>query len=145
MFGATVAPTARIASSATIWAPWNITLDDCAEVGPHVILYSVARIRIGIHATVSQYSYLCAGSRDISDPLFRPTKAPITVGDQAWVAAGAYIGPGVTIGEGAVVAAKAVVFSDVAPWRLCAGNPSQIIGSRILRAQSCAQAIPENR
>ena len=54
---------------------------------------------------------------------------PITVGDYAWIGAGAIILPGVTIGEGAVVAAGAVVTRDVAPRMIVAGNPARELRS----------------
>lgn len=54
---------------------------------------------------------------------------PITVGDYAWIGAGAVILPGVTIGEGAVVAAGAVVTKDVAARTIVAGNPARPLRS----------------
>lgn len=50
---------------------------------------------------------------------------PITVGDGAWIGAGATILGGVTIGEGAIVAAGAVVTSDVPPHTVAAGVPAR--------------------
>jgi putative colanic acid biosynthesis acetyltransferase WcaF len=61
-------------------------------------------------------------------------KPPITVHDQAWVCADAFVGPGVTVGEGAVVAARAVAVKDVDDWMIVAGNPAQSIKRRELRA-----------
>jgi putative colanic acid biosynthesis acetyltransferase WcaF len=107
-------------------------MDDSAEIGPNVDCYSVATIHIGAHATVSQYCYLCAGSRDTSDPDFGPTKSPITIADQAWIGADAFVGPGVTVGSGAVVGARAAVFADVPPWMISSGNPAQVIRKRTL-------------
>ena len=84
-------------------------------------------------ATVSQYSYLCSASHDISDPSLRLTSAPIVISDGAWVFADAFIGPGVTIGEGAVVGARASVFKDVDAWVVVGGNPARFIKKRVLR------------
>lgn len=134
IFGAKLAPTARVASSVMIWAPWNLVMDESAEIGPKVDCYSVATIRIGSHATVSQYCYLCAGGRDASDPEFKPLKSPITVADQAWLAADVFIGPGVTVGQGAVVGARSTVFSDLPPWTISSGNPAQIVQKRVIHA-----------
>lgn len=52
---------------------------------------------------------------------------PITVGNSAWIGAGAVILPGVTIGEGAVVAAGSVVHQDVASFTLVGGVPAREI------------------
>ncbi len=132
LFGAKLAPTARVSSSVVIWAPWNLFMHDSAEIGPKVDCYSVAPIHVGAHATVSQYCYLCAGGRDTSDPSFGPTKAPIIIGDQAWLGADVFVGPGVTVGQGAVLGARSSVFSDVPPWTVSSGNPAQVVQRRLL-------------
>jgi putative colanic acid biosynthesis acetyltransferase WcaF len=95
--------------------------------------YCADRITIGAHATVSQYSYLCAAGHDISDPHMKLVTAPIHIGDGAWICAGAYVGPGVSVGDGAVVAARAVVVKDVDPWMVVGGNPAKFIKKRELR------------
>lgn len=140
MFGARLAPTARVSSSVSIWAPWNLIMDESAEIGPNVDCYCVAEIHIGAHATVSQYCYLCAGGRDTADPSFGPTKAPITIADQAWIGADAFVGPGVTVGQGAVVGARAAVFADVPAWTISSGNPAQVIHKRAINGSDRDQS-----
>ncbi len=54
---------------------------------------------------------------------------PITVGDYAWIGAGAILMPGVTIGEASVVAAGAVVTKDVPARTVVAGNPARFLRS----------------
>jgi acetyltransferase-like isoleucine patch superfamily enzyme len=53
--------------------------------------------------------------------------SPVTIGDDAWIGAGAAVLKGVTIGAGAIVAARAVVTRDVAPYTLVGGNPARVI------------------
>ena len=53
------------------------------------------------------------------------TAAPIVVGRNVWVGAGATVLQGVTIGDDAVVAAGAVVTGDVPPAVLVAGVPAR--------------------
>ena len=57
------------------------------------------------------------------------TTAPIVVGRNVWIGAGATILQGVTIGDDAVVAAGAVVTGDVPPAVLVAGVPARIVKS----------------
>ena len=66
------------------------------------------------------------------DPALRRrqvTAAPIVVGRNVWIGAGATILQGVTIGDDAVVAASAVVTGDVPPAVLVAGVPARMVKS----------------
>lgn len=136
LFGAQVGHKARPYPSAVIWAPWNLEMGDHSCLGDYVDCYSVDKIRLGAHATVSQYSYLCSASHNYADPTMPLITAPITIAQSAWVAADVFIGPGVTIGEGAVVGARSSVFKNVAPWMVVAGNSARVIKSRTLDAHS---------
>jgi acetyltransferase-like isoleucine patch superfamily enzyme len=50
---------------------------------------------------------------------------PVAIGNNVWIGFGAVIMPGVTIGDGAVIGCKSVVFDDVAPYTVAAGNPAR--------------------
>ena len=130
LFGAKIARTAHVYSSAKVYYPPNLTMGEYSCLASDVDCYNVAPIFIGDNATVSQGAYLCTASHDISDPKNHLITAPIIIEDQAWVAAKAYIGMGVTIGQGAVVGATASVYKDVDPWTIVGGNPSKQIGIR---------------
>ncbi len=99
-------------------------LADCVEC------YCVDKVRLGPRALVSQFSHLCTGTHDYTDPTFPLITAPIIIGANAWVATDAFIGPGVTIGEGAVVGARASVYRDVEPWTIVGGNPARFLKKR---------------
>lgn len=133
LFGAKIAKTAHVYSSAKIFMPWNLEMKAHACIGADVDCYNAAKITIGINATVSKGTYLCTASHNISSPGHEQTENPIIIEDRAWVAAEAFVGPGVTIGEGAVVGARAAVFKDVDPWTVVGGNPAKYIKQRILK------------
>lgn len=107
-------------------------MKDHACLASGVDCYNAASVVIGVNATVSQRSFLCTASHDISSPHHEQTERPICIGDRAWVAAEAFVGPGVTIGEGAVVGARAAVFGDVEPWTVVGGNPAKMLKRRVL-------------
>jgi putative colanic acid biosynthesis acetyltransferase WcaF len=130
LFGARIAAAVHPYPAAKIWAPWNLTMEIASCLSDHVDCYSVAPIRIGAYATVSQYSYLCAASHDYRDATLPLVIAPIVVEAEAWVAAAAFVGPGVRIGEGAVVGARSTVTEDVPPWTVVAGSPAKTRGQR---------------
>jgi putative colanic acid biosynthesis acetyltransferase WcaF len=131
-FGAKVS-TGRIDNTATIWAPWLLEAGSDAYVDARVQLYNVFGIRLGDRVVISQGSFLCGATHDYTDPRYALTGGRITVEDDCWIAAEAFIGPGVTIGRGSVVGARAVVVKDVPPWSVVAGNPAKVIKTRVLR------------
>ena len=133
LFGAKIHKTALVYSSAKIYAPWLLEMDAQSCIANEVDCYNVGTIKIGKMAVISQKSYLCAASHDITDANNPLLIKPIIIEDQAWVAADAFIGPGVTIGQGAVVGARSSVFKNVDPWTVVGGNPSKFIKNRVIK------------
>lgn len=131
-FGAEIDSTCNIYSSVRIWAPWNLKMDAYSSLGPQVDCYNQGKISIGANTTISQKTYLCASSHDITDSKHALILKPIVIEDQVWVAADAFIGPGVTVGQGAVVGARAAVFKNVEAWIVVGGNPAKKIKERVL-------------
>ena len=125
-FGARIGADAHIYPTARITMPWNLTIGAEAAVGDHAILYALGPITIGPRATVSQYAHLCAGSHDRRDPARPLVTLPITIEEDAWICADAFVGPDVWIGAGAVLGARAVAMRDLPAGRIGFGNPMQL-------------------
>jgi len=75
------------------------------------------------------------GDHDFSDPsqsVLDQTRvsAGISIGDGAWLGAGAKILDGVTVGDGAVIGAAAVVREAVPPGSVAVGIPARIVSTR---------------
>lgn len=130
MFGAKLAPTANVRRTVIIECPWNLTIGAESSVGDRAILYCLGPVTIGRKVTVSQGAHICAGSHDSrrrTMPLLRP---PVEIGDEAWIAADAFVGPKVRVGEGAVLGARAVALRDLEPWTIYLGNPATKVRAR---------------
>lgn len=132
LFGAKLHPTAHVYSSARIYYPPNLVMEEYTCLADGVNCYNAAPVVIRAHVTVSQEAYLCTASHDITRSDCPLITAPIELKDQSWVGARAYIGMGVTVGQGAVVGATASVYRDVEPWTVVGGNPAKFIKPRIL-------------
>ena len=112
---------------ARIAVPWNLTLHDRACLGDRANAYSLAEIEIGARATVAQEAYLDTATHDFASAALPLQVAKITIGEDAFIGARAFLLPGVNIGARAVVGACAVVTKDVSAGTTVAGNPARPI------------------
>ena len=130
LFGAQVDYSCTIYSSAKIWLPRNLKMDQYATIADHVEILNSVLVYLKEHSRVSQYSYICPGSHDISELTLPGISEPIIIGEWAWVTSKCYIGMGVKIGRGSVISAGSVVFNNVPPYSVVMGNPAKIVGYR---------------
>src|SRR3954469_590502 len=113
----------------------RIEVADGANIGFNCEVFSASRVRIGARALVAAYCYVIGGDHDFSDParsVLDQTRvsAGVSIGDGAWLGAGAKILDGVTVGAGAIIGAAAVVREDVPPGAVAVGIPARIVSSR---------------
>jgi putative colanic acid biosynthesis acetyltransferase WcaF len=132
IFGAKIPLRAMIYPSCKIYAPWNLEVGLHTCIGPWTEIYNKGKIVIGSNSVISQRSYICDASHDISSMLLPLTTKQITIANNVWIAAETFIGPGVTVGVGAVVGARACVFKNVEPWTVVGGNPAKFIKTRTI-------------
>ena len=130
LFGARIGRGTRVYASVRIWLPANLDMGEQSVLGPRVRCYNQGKITIGDRATISQDASLCASSHDLSDPDFQLLLRPITIGNDAWIAAESFVGPSVVVGEGAVLGARGVAVRDLSPWSVYGGNPAVLIKPR---------------
>src|SRR5437764_9756053 len=130
LFGATIEGKPFVHQRARIAIPWHITLRDGACLGDRANAYSLGEIEIGPRATVAQEAYLSSASHDFNDPAMPLTVAKITIGEDAFIGARAFVLPGVRIGARAVVGACSVVTKDVPDNVIAAGNPCRMLKPR---------------
>jgi len=132
-FGAKIGRDCLVYRSVKIYAPWNLKIGNAVCLGPRVDVFSKGQITIGNNVVVSQDSYLCTGSHDISSPQMTAVTVPIVIGDNVWIASKASILPGAVIGSGCVVGACSVIAGIIPEWKVVAGNPARVIKERILK------------
>ena len=113
----------------------DIDLAEGANVGFNCEIFSASHVRIGRDVLIAAYCYLIGGNHDFSDasrPVLEQgrTSAGITVGDGAWLGAGAKVLDGIDIGAHAVVGAGAVVRESVPERATAVGVPARVVGQR---------------
>jgi len=113
----------------------DIELAEGANLGFNCEVFSASRVTIGKSVLLAAYCYVIGGDHDFSDPskpvLDQARKsAGVTIGDGAWLGAGAKILDGVTIGDHAVIGAGAVVRENVPASAIAVGVPARIVASR---------------
>lgn len=130
LFGAKIGKGCRVFPSCRIWAPWNLEMGKYSVLGENVDCYTMSKIKIGNHVSVSQRAFLCAGTHDIRSITLPLVSRPIDIADYVWVCAEAFVGPGCSVGEGSIVAARAVCIKPIGSWLVVAGNPAREINKR---------------
>ncbi|GGQ16683.1 putative colanic acid biosynthesis acetyltransferase [Shewanella litoralis] len=131
VFGAKISLDSRVYPTAKIWLPSNLIVGAYSTIGPNVNVYNQGKIVIGEQVIISQGTHLCASTHDYNDPLHPLLLCPITVEDNVWVCADAFIGPNVYLSDGCVVGARAVVMKNTKPWSVYSGNPAVKIKDRV--------------
>jgi acetyltransferase-like isoleucine patch superfamily enzyme len=120
--------------------PWSmgqgrIRLGTRCYVGHHCVLYGAGGLDIGSDVLLGPGVTITSQGHRFdtrAQPISQQPHllAAVSIGDGAWIGAGAVVLPGVTIGAGAVVAAAAVVTSDVPAFHVAAGVPARVLRER---------------
>lgn len=122
----------------------RITLGEWCFVGPGTRIWSGKSIEIGSRVLISHGVNIFDGPTHPISPSARHAhfreiatighphridlgERPVSIADDAWIAAGATVLPGVRIGRGAIVAAASVVTHDVPDFTVVAGNPARVV------------------
>lgn len=122
---------------------------DGSHIYPHVVVHAPGKVRIGRRVNIAEFVHIWGGggveigddviiashtvitsqTHDPAAKVFRDSHvmAPVRIGANCWIGAGAIVMPGVTIGPGSIVGAQAVVTRDVAPGSIVAGVPAKAL------------------
>jgi len=118
----------------------DIVLDDEANLGFNVEVFSAARVRIGRRVLVAAYTYLVGGDHlydRVDIPVLQQgrTARGIEVDDNVWLGAHVVVADGAVIGRDAIIGAGAVVMGEVPPFYIAAGVPARLIRDRRVTAE----------
>jgi acetyltransferase-like isoleucine patch superfamily enzyme len=112
----------------------DIELADGANIGFNCEIFSASAVHVGRNALIAAYTYVIGGDHEFNDGsravIDQPRRSRgVTIGDGAWIGAGAKILDGVDIGERAVVGAGAVVRSSIPARATAVGVPARVLGT----------------
>lgn len=101
-----------------VYANFNLTLVDDTH------------IYVGDYTLIGPNVVIATGGHPI-DPTLREQgyqyNAPVTIGRNCWIGAGAVLVPGVTVGDNTVIGAGSVVTKDIPSGVVAVGNPCRVL------------------
>ncbi len=127
MFGAKIGKNCDIYSSAIIFQPSNLVMEDGSCIADHCNIVNNHLVILKRNAVLSQNCNLYCGTHNLYSDTFESQGAPIVLEENSWVASLCYIGSGVVIGRGARVGAASAIRKNVPPYSVSYGNPNQIV------------------
>lgn len=130
LFGAKMGSGCHFYPSGKVWAPWNLTCEDCCTLGDGAEIYNPSPIYLESHCVISQQAYICGATHDYNDPQFPMISFPMRLGTYSWICARASVAPGVQVGAGAVLGLGSVANRDLESWTVYSGVPAVKIKSR---------------
>ena len=112
---------------------WNgdrLIIGKFCQIGPGVeFIMNGANHQMNAVSTYAFYT-LEGWEMDPPSPEDLPYKGDTVIGNDVWIGQNAVILPGVHISDGVIIGADSVVGSDVDPYTIVIGNPSEILRTR---------------
>jgi acetyltransferase-like isoleucine patch superfamily enzyme len=104
----------NIGQNVAISAFVHIVANGGVSIGDNTIIASAVQITSSTH----DYHVIPFRARRVD--------APVVIGRNAWIGAGAIVLPGITIGDNSVIGAGSVVTNDVPPGTVVTGVPARV-------------------
>jgi acetyltransferase-like isoleucine patch superfamily enzyme len=114
----------------------KLFLGDFTHIGIDNMLQAAGGIEIGEHVVLGPNVKIWSINHrfdDIDTPVMDQGYdfKKVIIGDKCWIGSNVFIMPGANIGEGVIVSAGSVVGGKtVPPYKILAGNPARVIGTR---------------
>jgi putative colanic acid biosynthesis acetyltransferase WcaF len=132
VFGARVGAGVVVKPRVNIKYPWNLEVGDHSWVGEGVWIDSLAKVRIGANACLSQGVMIETGNHDWSKPTFDLMLGEVVLEDGAWAAARSTLLPGSRLASHAVLGAGSVLSGDTEPYGIYLGTPARKVKERVI-------------
>jgi putative colanic acid biosynthesis acetyltransferase WcaF len=133
VFGARIGRGVVLKNRINVKYPWNLEIGDYTWIGEGVWIDSLARVRIGAHACVSQGVMIETGNHDWSVVSFDLKLGEVVVEDGAWAAVHALLLPGARLASHAVLGAGSVLSGETEAYGVYVGVPARKSGERKIR------------
>jgi maltose O-acetyltransferase len=139
--GLSVSQGVRFRNIQLITAGDNLSIGDCS------FLQGAGRIAFGNNVLLGPGVKIWSTnhrSDDVSKPINQQgyEDKEVVIGSDVWIGANAFIMPGAQIGDGVIISAGSVVGAkQIPPYRILAGNPARVIGTRGARSGNPTPAL----
>lgn len=130
LLGARIDPQAVVSHGFQVRAPARLQIGARSNIGENAVLDARGTLTIGRNVNLSSEVQIWTAQHAWNSPDFAYVKAPVEIGDHAWLGPRVIVLPGAVIGRGAVVAAGAVVSGTVEEFSLYGGVPAKKIADR---------------
>jgi len=133
------APTLELYFPVYISSLANLEVGDNVAISAFVHILCSDKVRIGHNTIIASSVQITTSTHDYHVRPFRDVRhdAPVDIGNNVWIGAGAIILPGVRIGDNCVIGAGSVVTRSIEPDTVVAGVPARPI--RDLRVETRRQ------
>ncbi len=128
----------------------TVSIADNTFIGAGSLIIARGKIEIGSDCLIAervsirdQNHRICRSDVPFSRQGF--SVAPIQIGNNVWIGAGAVVLEGVTIAGNSVAAANAVVTRDIQEWTVAAGIPARAIKTIQIETTEIDSPIPARK
>lgn len=116
--------------------PGKLVIGEGTYINRFTMIDVSESLTIGRGCMIGPHCYLTDHDHGSDPSIRRDTQpfvsAPVVIGNNVWIGAGAAVLKGVTIGDGAIIGAGAVVTNDVAAGAIAAGIPARSRGEAMV-------------
>jgi putative colanic acid biosynthesis acetyltransferase WcaF len=135
IFGARIGTGVVVKPRVNVKYPWNLSVGNDSWIGEAAWLDSLAPIRIGSNACLSQGCTIETGNHDWSKVSFDLIVKEVVIEDGAWAAVNSLLLPGSRLATHAILGAGSVLSGDTEPYGIYVGVPAIKVKVRTIEPQ----------